>query len=136
MKAFTGKKIKIFFNNGMSVEGVLNRYEDDTFVLSSNTSEDLLLVYDNKDNILFVRIIFDSPSNNVDETLLENTGTIEEPPPLEVDYSNENFEEVAQNLVTSKEEQIKKLKCNIAQYLSNPNNNIVSTNYVLPNFKK
>lgn len=65
MKLKPNEKVKIFFRNGTTTEGIICAWEKDNYTLKSLDGKNLLIVQDPAQDIMLVKIVIDEPPKQI-----------------------------------------------------------------------
>lgn len=57
MISLQGKRVRVIFKNGMSVDGIVQEWSDSLSILKNEETENLLLIYETSSNVMMVHVI-------------------------------------------------------------------------------
>lgn len=139
-----GKRVKIFFRNGITCEGIVSKWENNEAILCALESDDVVFIPDIKEDIFMVRF-FLTPSEKevVEPAAQESQAPIREPerpivelPPAQEELQPLDKQELRmKKLVELRAQQKEELKQKIANRVkSHVPTNIQRPTYAQPSF--
>jgi len=79
MDEANGKRVKIFFRNGITCEGIVSKWENNEAILCALESDDVVFIPDIKGDVLMVRFFLSSSNKAIEPVPKEGLPPIREP---------------------------------------------------------